>query len=194
MYDVKILKRLEGLDDDGVPNACVCLQVLDASQITADKTDEQNFDEMKVVRQSFTVDAPVCFYMTQDFAVVDIKFEDQTDYDYLQFMDTIRCLEDELKKKDEKIDVHLLLTVSCTQQPDFYLSVLDATTCVQSSTPGKSLNDVIRFTALQSNAATFTLPEEDWDDEEEEYGEDDGYGEGLEYEDDPEWEKEEVAL
>lgn len=70
-----VFQAIEGTDENGVARAVCCLMV------------ERRFRDMRLTPEvqkiAYIQDASVSVSLTRDFVVVDLRFENYVDYDYL---------------------------------------------------------------------------------------------------------------
>jgi hypothetical protein len=160
MLQGNILEAVQGRNEDGTPRACVCLQILNMGDITADRSDRENIEHVETICCAFTTFAEVKIAVYEDLVSIDLIFENRTDYDFLQFMDVITVYEQYVHDTPVRQRMnYMLLTVSRTEAPDSYVNAIAGAYLVQSSDSQKDLGNMIRFMFHDKNVYTFQLPQ-----------------------------------
>lgn len=150
-----IYQRVAGTDENGEANAICCLMI--------EKRQEGGSTEPAVQELVYMLDACVTVSFTGDFAVVDLIFEDNLDYEYLQAgelcrrysdMADVRCLADHVEG-----ELSLVLSLAAKGEYEVFLTGLDAAWCIMPREP-EGMCSVIRLIFMSGKFGVYEFQKE----------------------------------
>ena len=100
--DMELLKKMEGKDGTGIPNALCNVSI----QCSATE------QEPEVVDSAFTMDAEITFCITKEWAVVDLCFEDHLSYSLFQVLQTCKRYTEAVRAEAEDALPVLVLSMA----------------------------------------------------------------------------------
>ena len=153
-----LFEALEGRDELGTPKAACSLTI---QRIIAE-------DDTEVVRSVSTQDAEVSVYSTPLWMIVDLRFEDRLDYDYLQFAQV--CMEYlELANDSDTEPLSLLLSLTPLGEYNYFVTGVSGACNFQPDSPDGECN-TIRFIFIKECFGVYELTDEAMEDMIEEAG------------------------
>lgn len=150
-----IYQRVVGTDENGEAKAICCLMI--------EKRQEGTGAGPVVQELAYMLDACVAISITCDFAVVDLVFEDNQDYEYLQAgelcrrysdMADVRCLADHADG-----ELSLVLSLVAKGEYEAFVTGLDAAWCFMSRVP-EGVCSVIRLIFLREKFGEYEFTNE----------------------------------
>lgn len=100
--DMDFLKKMEGKDVTGIPNAICNVSIQSSVQ----------GQEPEVVDSAFTMDAEVAFCITKEWAVVNLCFEDHLSYSLFQVVQTCKRYTEAVRTEAENREALPVLVLS----------------------------------------------------------------------------------
>lgn len=150
-----IYQRVVGTDENGESKAICCLMI--------EKRQEGAGAGPVVQELAYMLDACVAVSFTGDFVVVDLVFEDNLDYEYLQAgelcrrysdMADVRCLADHADG-----EMSLVLSLVAKGEYEVFLTGLDAAWCFMPRVP-EGVCSVIRLIFLREKFGEYEFTNE----------------------------------
>jgi hypothetical protein len=150
-----IYQRVVGTDENGEARAICCLMI--------EKRQERDGVGPVVQELAYMLDACVAVSFTEDFAVVDLFFEDNLDYEYLQAgelcqrysdMADVRCLADYADG-----ELSLVLSLVAKGEYEVFLTGLDAAWSFMPQEP-EGVCSVIRLIFMRGKFGVYEFVKE----------------------------------
>ena len=153
-----LFEALEGRDELGTPKAACSLTI---QRIISE-------EDTEVILSVGTQDAEVSVYSTPLWMIVDLRFEDRLDYDYLQFAQV--CMEYlELANDSENELLSLVLSLTPLGEYNYFVTGVSGAWNFQPDTPDGEYN-TIRFIFIKECFGVYELTDEAMEDMIEEAG------------------------
>ena len=132
---------------------------LGTSRAACSLTIQRTVDELQaeVIQSVATMDAEVSICSTALWVVVDLKFEDNLDFEYLQMAQV--CLDYAKLQKEEAESLSLVLSITPLGEYDFFLVGVEGMWCFQSDKPDGVCN-TIRFVFMKQYFGAYELTAE----------------------------------
>lgn len=146
-YEKDYISAVEGVDELGNARA-VCSLTL-----------QRSVDELQseVIQSVATMDAEIFIFFTNLWVAVDLKFEDNLDFDYLQMAQV--CMDYAKFQKEEAESMSLVLAITPLGEYDFFLVGVEGIWCFQSDKP-EGICNTIRFIFMKQCFGTYELTTE----------------------------------
>lgn len=146
-YEKDYISAVEGVDELGTTRAVCSLTI------------QRPVDELKseVIQSVATMDAVVSICFTKLWVAVDLKFEDNLDFDYLQMAQV--CLDYEKHQKEEVESLSMVLAITPLGEYDFFLVGVEGMWCFRSDKP-EGICNTIRFIFMKQCFGTYELTTE----------------------------------
>lgn len=146
-YEKDYISAVEGVDELGNARA-VCSLTL-----------QRSVDELQseVIQSVATMDAEIFIFFTKLWVAVDLKFEDNLDFAYLQMAQV--CMDYAKFQKEEAESMSLVLAITPLGEYDFFLVGVEGIWCFQSDKP-EGICNTIRFIFMKQCFGTYELTTE----------------------------------
>lgn len=143
-YEKNYISAVEGVDELGNARAVCSLTI------------QRPIDglQSEVIQSVATMDAEVSICFTKLWVTVDLKFEDNLDFDYLQMSQV--CLDYAKLQEEEAESMSLVLAITPLGEYDFFLVGVEGIWCFQSDKP-EGICNTIRFIFMKQCFGTYEL-------------------------------------
>lgn len=149
--ELELMRAVEGVDATGNAKAvcCVLIQKRDTDL------------EPETISSACTMDAVLSICTTDVWAVVDLQFEEELDYDLLQMTQVCEDYVDLVKERDgsDKKQLSLVLSITPVGEYDFFLIGMDGFWSLMPVEPGGECS-ILWFIFLQERFGAYELSAE----------------------------------
>lgn len=149
--ELELMRAVEGVDATGNAKAVCCVLI--------QKRDTEL--EPETISSACTMDAVLSSCTTDVWAVVDLQFEEELDYDLLQMTQVCEDYVDLVKERDEsdRKQLSLVLSITPVGEYDFFLIGMDGFWSLMAVEPGGECS-ILRFIFLKERFGAYELSAE----------------------------------